>query len=72
MIDHATRFSTEVNIKVQEKEVVDEFIKHWVAIFVAADTILPDNWLEFNNDLFNVPGEQFNRLVKATSRESLW
>ena len=72
MIDHATRFSAaSVVMSKKREEVVDAFIKHWIAIFGAPGTILSDNRGEFSNDLFHVLGQQFNN-VKTTAGESPW
>ena len=55
MIDHATRFSAASVVKSKKKEeVVDAFIKDWIAIFGAPSTIFSDNGGEFSNDLFHV------------------
>ena len=44
MNDHATRFSAASVVKSKKKEeVVDAFIKHWIAIFGAPATIFSDN-----------------------------
>ena len=73
MIDHATRFSAASVVKSKKKEeVVDAFIKHWIAIFGAPGMILSDNGGEFSNDLFHMLGEQFNINVKTTPGESPW
>ena len=70
MIDHATRFSAASVVKSKKKEeVVDAFIKHWIAIFGAPGTILSDNGGEFSNDLFHMLGEQFN--INNTRRVSM-
>ena len=73
IIDNATRFSAAavVNSKRQE-EIVDKFIKHWIAIFGAPCMIIPDNGGEFNNNLFTNMAEMFNIRVKPTPAESPW
>ena len=53
-------------------ELVDAFIKHWIAIFGAPGTIFSDNGGEFSNDLFHDLGEQFNINVKTTPVKSPW
>ena len=73
IIDHATRFSAAAVVKSKRKEeIVDAFIKHWIAIFGAPGKILSDNGGEFNNDLFHELGEQFNIVITSTPAESLW
>ena len=58
MIDDATRFSAASVVKSKKKEeVVNAFIKPWIAIFVAPGTILSGNGAEFSNDLFHMLGE---------------
>ena len=58
MIDDAARFSAASVVKSKKKEeVVNAFIKHWIAIFVAPGTILLDNGAEFSNDLFHMLGD---------------
>ena len=73
MIDHATRFSAATVMKSKKKEEITEgFIKHWISIFGAPDTILSDNGGEFNNETLQDLGEQFNIVIKATPAESPW
>ena len=73
IIDHATRFSAAAVVKSKRKEeIVDAFIKHWIAIFGAPGKILSDNGGEFNNDLFRELGEQFNIVIMSTPAESPW
>ena len=67
MIDHATRFSAASVVKSKKTdEVVDAFIKHWIAIFGAPGTILSDNRGEFSNELFHVLGQQINKCKNNT------
>ena len=47
-----------------QEEIVDIFIKHWIAIFRAPGTRISDNGGEFNNTLFADMAEQFNINVK--------
>ena len=56
----------------RKEEIVDAFIKHWIAIFGAPGKILSDNGGEFNNDLFRELGEQFNIVIMSTPAESPW
>ena len=73
IIDLATRFIAAAVVKSKKKEeIVDTFIKHWIAIFGAPGKILSGNGGEFNNDLFHELGEQFNIVIMSTPSESPW
>ena len=73
MIDHATRYSAGSVIKGKSKEIiVDNFFKHWVAIFGCPEKILSDNGREFNNGLFREMAELLNVEVMTTAAESPW
>ena len=72
IIDNGTRFSTAAVVcSKQKEEIVDTFIKHWIAVFGAPGVILSDNGGEFNNSLFLII-EQFNITLKTTAAESPW
>ena len=73
IIDNATRFSAAAVVKSKrQEEIVDIFIKHWIAIFGAPEMIISDNGGEFNNTLFTNMAELFNINVKPTAAESPW
>ena len=73
IIDNATRFSATAVVKSKrQEEIVDIFIKHWIAIFGAPGMIISDNGDEFNNTLFTNMAELFNINVKPTAAESPW
>ena len=74
IIDNATRFSTAAVVRSKRKEeIVDTFIKHWIAVFEAPGVILSDNGGEFNNSLFLNMTEQFNTItLETTAAESPW
>ena len=73
IIDHATRFSVAAVVKSKRKEeIVDAFIKHWIAIFGGPGKILSDSGGEFNNDLFRELGEQLKIVIMLTPAESPW
>ena len=70
IIDNATRFSAAAVVKSKrQEEIVDIFIKHWIAIFGAPGMIISDNGGEFNSTLFTNMAE-LN--VKPTAAESPW
>ena len=72
IIDNATCYNTAAVVRSKQKEeIVDTFIKHWIAVFVAPGLILSDNGGEFNNSLFLII-EQFNITLKTTAAESPW
>ena len=57
----------------RKEEIVDTFIKHWIAVFEAPGVILSDNGGEFNNSLFLNMTEQFNTItLETTAAESPW
>ena len=73
IIDNATIFSFAAVVKSKrQEEIVDIFIKHWIAIFGAPGMIIPDNGREFNDNLFTSMAEIFNIIVKLIAAESPW
>ena len=71
IINNATRFSAAAVVKYKrQEEIVDIFIKHWIAIFGAPGMIISDNGGEFNNTLFTNMAELFNLNVKPIAAES--
>ena len=73
IIDNATIFSLAAVVKSKrQEEIVDIFIKHWIAIFGAPGMIISDNGREFNDNLFTSMAEIFNIIVKLTAAESPW
>ena len=61
IIDNATRFSIAAVVRWKWKEeIVDAFIKHYIAIFGAPSMVFSDNADEINNSLFLNMAEQLN------------
>ena len=73
MIDEYTRFSAAVIIRSKQASViVDNFMKHWIAIHGPPKVVLSDNGSEFNNEEFRDMCENFNIEVKTTAAYSPW
>uniref|UniRef100_A0A7M5XEQ1 Integrase catalytic domain-containing protein n=1 Tax=Clytia hemisphaerica TaxID=252671 RepID=A0A7M5XEQ1_9CNID len=73
MIDLFTRYSAASVIKSKHKEViVDEILKHWVAIFGSPQSIFADNGGEFNNELLRDVAELLDVSIASTAAESPW
>ena len=73
MIDHATRFSAaSVIISKKAGIIIDQFFKHWVAIFGTPRTILSDNGGEFANEEFMDMCQNLNLNFITTAAESPW
>ena len=73
IIDNATRFSTAAVVRSKRmEEIVDTFIKHWIAIFGAPGLVLLDNGGDFNNSWFLNMAERLNTTLKTTATESPW
>ena len=71
IIYSATRFSTAAVVCWKRKEeIVDTFIKHWIAIFGAPGILLSDNDGQFNNSLFLHMAEQVTITLKTTAAKS--
>lgn len=73
IIDHATRFSAATVIKAKKSQViVDEFFKHWVAVFGVPKKVLSDNGGEFANAEFVDMCQNLNISFVTTAAESPW
>ena len=73
MIDLFTRYSAASVIKSKHKEViVDEIMKHWIAIFGTPQSIFADNGGEFNNELLRDVAELLDVSIASTAAESPW
>ena len=67
IVDNITAFSATAVVKSKhQEEIVDIFIRHWIAIFGAPGMIISDSGGEFNNRLFTNMVEVFNINVKST------
>ena len=73
IFDNALKFCAAaiVNSNRQE-EIVDVFIKHWIAIFGAPGVVVSNNGGEFNNASFGKMATQFNIYLKPTAPKSPW
>ena len=73
IIDHATRFSAATVIKSKKPEVIiNDFFKHWVAVFGSPKKVLSDNGGEFANADFVDMCQNLNISFVTTAAESPW
>ena len=73
VIDHATRFSAATVIKSKKTQVIiDDFFKHWVAIFGAPKKVLSDNGGEFASEEFVDMCQNLNINFITTAAEAPW
>ena len=73
MIDVYTRFSAAVIVRNKRAPtIVENFMKHWIAIHGPPKVVLSDNGSEFNNEEFRDMCQNFNIEVKTTAAYSPW
>ena len=71
IIGNATRFNAATVVKLnRQEEIVDIFIKYWIAIFRAPGMIVSDYGGEFNKTLITNMAEKFDINVKPIAAES--
>ena len=70
IIGNATRFNAATVVKLNsQEEIVDIFIKYWIAIFGAPGMIASDYGGEFNKTLITNMAEKFDINVKPIAAE---
>ena len=73
IIDEFTRFSAGSIMKSKKSsEFVQNFLKHWIAVYGPPKCLYSDNGGEFNNEEVRDMAENFNIEIKTTAAYSPW